>query len=162
MKQVSHVWSGGFTFLEIIIVISIGIILTISSYVIYNSANRQQALQKDAARVASVFEEARSLSVANNNGSSYGVHIDQTKVTRFVGTVYTSGSVSNVEERLSSYVRISTTSPNGLNTGKSDVVFTTLTGTTTVSGTIKLYLISSSTIAKKIRIYGTGLTEITQ
>ncbi len=150
---------GGFTIVEVLVVLTIAALLAVSSFSLYVSSQNQQSLEKDVARVVSVFEEARTLSIANSQGSSYGVHFDRTQVVRFTGTSYNVSSASNVVERLSSSVAISTSSPYGLSGGTSNIVFTTLTGTTSASGTLGLYLVSSTTNVKTIRIYSTGLVE---
>ncbi len=149
----------GFTLIEVIITITVLGILGAIAFGSYRSTLQSQQIEQDAAKIVSVYEEARSLSISGRQGSSYGVHASATKVTRFQGQNYVAGSTSNVDELLSPYVTISAITLTG---GTSDVIFSKISGTTTASGTITLALIASTTVTKTITIYGTGLVEITK
>ncbi|MDQ3076807.1 MAG: prepilin-type N-terminal cleavage/methylation domain-containing protein [bacterium] len=151
----NHFCKKGFTLIEILIVVSIiGIISTIlmTSFSLFN---KSEALDKDTDAVVESLAEARSLTLASQDASQYGVHFDMNKVTIFIGTVYSSSASTNKDILLASTDTILTISLTG---GGSDVVFKRLTGETTQNGTV---IISSPNTSKTrtVTIYKTGVVE---
>lgn len=125
---------SGFTFIEILITISIlAIIGTITLSALANVRIRRD-LDAAVAETASTIRLAQSKTLASESDARYGVHFAEDRVMLFQGISYASGTTT--ETRLfSPRVRISVIT---LADGGSDVAFQRLTGTTTGHGLIQL------------------------
>ena len=128
---------GGFTLIELIIVIAIFFILSalvITPFILFN---REQALTGSTLIVKTALAEARSKTISAESAKQYGVHLSEgeREVVIFEGTSYTEGATSNIEVALNSYVTISSVSFTG---GGENVVFEKLTGGTGQPGEIVL------------------------
>jgi len=147
----------GFTLIEILLVI---VIMTIVSTIIITSLlklNASQVLEKGASLVISVLDEAHSLTLSSKNDSQYGVHFEDSRVTLFKGSTYSSSNPNNISSEIDNRVGIRNVSLTG---GGSDVVFKRLTGSTSQAGALELFLKSSTTIARTINISATGVVSI--
>jgi len=144
--------SGGFTLLEIIIVIAIMVVISTISVRSYFNIREKQAIQKDADSVVATIEKAKSLSSNRKNDSSYGVKIASSTVTVFSGSTYANGNVI-LKYDLEESVKISTTS---LSSHGTEISFDKITGTPSATGTITL---SNASYSKIVTIYGTGIIE---
>lgn len=145
----------GFSLTEIVIVIAIISMLAALSVVSYSNLNSEQAVQKDAALVLSILNQARSETLSSRNNLQYGVHLASDAVTLFVGDNYSSSTSTNLVYSLNKAVALSVS----LSGGGSDVVFKRLTGETDQSGTVTIALKSSATSTKSLTIYKTGLVQ---
>ena len=90
--------SSGFTLLEV--VISIGIIMTLSSVVLSSMSTFRASQTLDAAveKTLSAFSLSRLDTISSKNDSAYGVRVLQDRVTYFKGTVYPgNGDVNNLD-----------------------------------------------------------------
>ena len=147
----------GFSLVETLVVIGIIAILAALTLQTYVSVNVSKALDTDALRVIAEIGQARSLTIGSKNDTEWGVHIASTSVTIFEGDTYSEGASGNIVSPLHSAVEISSIS---LRDGVTDIVFERLTGGTTATGTIKLSYVASSTVARTITIYGTGVADV--
>ncbi len=145
----------GFTLVEVLVVIAIMLILFKVVSTVFSTLKNTNVLDKQADTVASVFEEARSLTLASYNATQYGVHVESGRVVRFTGSSYVSGASSNVASTVSSAVSLS----KSLTGGGSEVVFNRLTGTTSQYGTITVSLVASTTQTRSITISSSGIIE---
>jgi prepilin-type N-terminal cleavage/methylation domain-containing protein len=146
----------GVTLTEIVVVVAIlGFIvaITFQSFTSYRTAS---SVEKVAGQVAALVNEARSLTLASKEDTTYGVHFEASKVVMFAGDTYSSSSAQNVTVNLGGGVTASAIELTG---GGSEVVFNRLDGTARYSGTTTLSVSGAST-TKKIIVYPTGLTEI--
>lgn len=146
----------GLTIIEIIIVISVGIMLTALSFQVFNVFIKRQALDKDAQQIASQIKEARSATLASRDDSAYGIHITATRTVMFKGVTFAESDPNNRDFVLNGRVQITTINLNGSGV---DILFDRLTGATSQYGSITLSLVSSTTITKTISIGGTGIVE---
>jgi len=141
---------------ELIIAISIMTILTVIAVGSFSQSVGPKALESQTAIVLSLIEQARNTTLSAKNASVYGVHFETSKAVLFAGATYSSTSVSNIVEPMHPKVQISNIALLG---GGNDIVFNRLTGETAQSGTITLSLVASSTQAKTITVFGTGLSQ---
>ena len=146
----------GFTFIEVLITVSIVAIIVALSANAFSRFNKRQELNNAMRDVLSVLEEARSLTLASKNNVMYGVHFEEGQVTLFGGSVYSPSSPDNKITILSSRIYIATTSFAG---GGSDVLFERLTGSTNNSGTTTFAFRSDISASSTIFIHKTGLIE---
>ena len=144
----------GFTLIEIIISIAVIVVLAAVVTNVFLSFDRYQALEKDTAKVASVIERARQLTLFSKHASQYGVHIETSQVTLFKGSTYVVGAPENVLTKLHSKVIISSHSLTG---GGDDIVFIRLTGDTDQDGSITFQNKSDASKTETITIEKTGL-----
>ena len=128
--------------------------LTFETYV---SVDVNKALDTDAERIVAELSHARSLTIGSKNSTPWGVHIASTSVTLFAGDTYIEGAGGNVVSSLHPRVGITNIALLG---GATDTVFQRLTGNTTTTGTITLSYVASSSIARTITIYGTGVANV--
>jgi len=147
----------GFTFVEIIVVIGIFLLILTLTFQSFRQFNTHQTLDRNIMLVASVLNEARSLTLASKNASQYGVHFENSQVVLFSGATYVGGSAINIVTLLSSSVRASSVSLTG---GGSDIIFERLSGKTNQNGIITLSLVSDPSATKSIIVHQTGLSEI--
>jgi Tfp pilus assembly protein FimT len=147
----------GFTLLEIVIVIAVIIILFLIIFSAFSGFNRNYALDTAAGQVASVLDEARSLTLASKGNTAYGVHFESSQVVLFKGTVYSTSDPNNSVHTLSSLVTISDITLSG---GGSDAVFERLTGKLNKSGTVTISLASDPSMTRTITLQATGIIEI--
>ena len=149
-------FTSGITFVEMILVIAIFAIVTVIAVGAFSKATGREALDKKTGVALSLLEQARNLTLSAKGASVYGVHFEATKAVLFSGSTYSASAASNVTESVSSPVQISSINLFG---GGSDVLFNRLVGDTGQSGTVTLSLIASSTQAKTITIFATGLSQ---
>ena len=132
----------GVTLLEILIVIGILVVVTTLLIAAFGSFKKQKPLDGGVALLVAMLTDARSRTLASQNDSVWGVHIEVNRFVLFRGSVYTSGAADNEAASLPPEVEVSATSLSG---GGSDVVFARLTGTTSKSGSVTLILTNAST-----------------
>jgi prepilin-type N-terminal cleavage/methylation domain-containing protein len=145
----------GFTVIEIILVLALGALLTGFIALSFSKVNEHEALDTNADLVVSVLNEARSLTLSSVGNTRYGVHFDADQVVLFSGASYSSGAASNVPTALNPRVALRNISFGG----GSNVVFDRLTGATSQSGALQIYLKSATTTYKTISVSATGLSE---
>jgi len=119
-----------------------------------SSFNSRETLEQKTQILLSLFEEARGRTLASDQNSVYGIHLEEDKAVLFKGNIYTEGSVTNKEITFSPYVRISDISLEG---GASEVIFDRLTGYTDTPGTITLS--TDSSVTSVITVFKSGVVE---
>lgn len=147
--------TSGFTFIEVLIIIAVIGILSVSVFSVYREFNNSRSLEVSVQNVASLLKEARSLTLSSKDDSVYGVHLEEDRAVLFKGTTYSTSSADNVEYIVSGLVTATST----LTGGGNDVVFERLTGETTTFGTTTLWLTSDASSTKNIIIKETGIIE---
>lgn len=147
--------NAGFTLVELLVVITIISLLTVATISIFVRFRNNQAFSKDREMIVSVLRDARNQTLTSKDSSQYGVHVSASKITFFVGSVYSSGASSNKNFPLMSADTVLTANLTG---GGSDIIFNRLSGETNQDGTVSMF---SSSLAKTkiITIYKTGLIE---
>ena len=142
----------GFTLLETLVVIGVGLLICLISFSTFYNLNNNQVLDKGTADVVSLIERAHSESVSSDNFSEYGLHFTSTSTTIFQGKTYSSASTTNELHNLNPRLVVSTS----LSGGVSDFYFAKTTGEPSATGTITISMLGS-TSTKTITIYATGL-----
>ena len=145
----------GMTISELLVVLGILVVLVAIVLGAFTSFRKNSSFDNDIKLMMETLREARSQTLSSQNASQYGVHFENTKITLFVGDVY---SVSNSTNRNFDLSSTDISLAFSLNGGGNDIVFKRLTGGTAQSGTIT---ISSPSLSKTkiITIYRTGLIE---
>ncbi|MDP2593634.1 MAG: hypothetical protein Q8P52_03235 [bacterium] len=147
----------GFTFIELMFIIAVTVVLVGIVSSSFSNFGKHQELVTAAEVLSSVFFEARSYTISSKNASSYGVHIESDRVTRFTGETYDQNDPNNKVVMLRGAVTISETNLQG---GGSDVIFNRLTGDTNQYGTIIISRADDGSQTRVITITKTGFIEV--
>ncbi|MEK7130831.1 MAG: type II secretion system protein, partial [Patescibacteria group bacterium] len=139
----------GFSLIEIIAVVAIGLILISVVLFSFSSFRNSKIIEVSADQVLSVINEARVKAVSSEDYSRFGVHLEIGRVVFFKGDIFTEPNLSNIETALSPLVEISDISLNG---GGADVVFQKLTGKTGNYGSLRIRLKSDNSKYKTISV----------
>ncbi len=142
----------GYTILELAIIITISTLLATLSYTSFSSFSKNEALDAGTASIVAGLRDARARTLASVDGSQYGIYIESNRYTLFKGSTYSAGSPFNTVTDLNSYILASTSLPA--------IVFERVTGDTTASGTIDVYLITDGSQKNTISIALTGLVDV--
>ena len=146
----------GVTLVELLVATAILVTIAAVGIAVFNRLIEQTALDSSVQQVLSIFEEARSRTLASENDQQFGVHLATSSVTLFVGSTYNASASTNKVTTLVRRVSISDISMTG---GATEVVFARLTGKASVTGTITLTLISDTSQTHTLTINSTGLVE---
>jgi len=141
----------GFTLVETLITIGIMAMLATISVVSFGNYTKRESLYASSSALSATIREARSRTLASLGGYAYGVKIDADRFTLFKGTTFSS-STADASYIFPSSVRASTT----VNT----FVFARVTGNSSASGTIDIYLASDPAVKKSFLLELTGLVTI--
>lgn len=121
---------AGFTLVEMVIVLAISLMLFGIIGSIASNTYPKNQLRSEVASVVQTLRQAQALTIARKYDSVWGVHLTSTDSTLFVGSSYATRNTQY--DRIHSF-------PSGVSvSGLTDVVFETLRGTTTQTGTITL------------------------
>ena len=146
----------GFTVLEILVAISIITLVVTIITISFSKLNSAQALDKSADLVASVLDEARSLTLSSKGDSQYGIYFEDSQVTLFKGATSSPSAPANVATNLHALVSLRNITLSG---GGTSVIFKRLTGNTAETGTVEVFLKDSTTTFRTITISATGIVE---
>lgn len=133
---------SGFTFIEILVTISVLAILGTITLSALANVRVQRDLDAAVAETVSTIRLAQSKTLASESDARYGVHFAEDRVALFQGVSYGAGTTTETR-LLSPRVRITVIT---LADGGSDVAFQRLTGTTTSHGLIQMVAGSYSRI----------------
>ncbi|MEK7178816.1 MAG: type II secretion system protein [Patescibacteria group bacterium] len=151
------VFAGGFSFIEIIVVIAIFLLMSTVGFQSFSLFKQNADLDAAADMGVSLLSQARSKTVAAEGGSRYGIHFEQDSLTLFTGASYVPGASGNEKFVLPTTIEMSAISVSG---GGSDVVFKKLTGETDNDGTITFRLKSDGSRTRTVLVLATGLASI--
>lgn len=144
----------GVTLIELLVAIAVLVTIAAIGVAVFSRLTGQTALDASVQQVLSVFEEARSRTLASENDQQFGVHVTISSVVLFIGNTYSAEASTNEVTTLVGRVSISDISMTG---GATDVVFERLTGKANVTGTITLTLASDTSQTQVLTINSTGL-----
>ena len=128
----------GFTLIEIVIAIAIVIMLGSISLTSFRASRNVRDLSTSAQNVLETIRRAQSKTLAGENDSSWGVHIQSDRIILFEGINF-SASTNTQNYPLPPSIHITNISLNGGN----DIIFKRITGETDNIGTFILNVISS-------------------
>ena len=147
----------GFSVIEIVIALAILAILTGTVLASLSSYRKSQALRNTTEGAAALLAKARSMTLASQNSSAYGVRFDtaSSTLTLFKGLTYISDPSSYFILSAESGVSF-TFAPSSSSTGN-DIIFARLTGEASNPGT---FTFSVSGLAPKyVDIFNTGIIQ---
>jgi Tfp pilus assembly protein FimT len=146
----------GITMLEIIMSISIlGIILFISVPQLASFRNIQ-SLKNTTENIASLLNEARTLTISSRNSSFYSVRFEDDRAILFTGGSFDENDDENIVMDFESNVTLPEENVL-INDSVNEISFNRLTGETNNYGTITIELESDSTVSRTISISKTGI-----
>ncbi len=141
---------------EILVAVSIVAICVTIVTLSFSKINENKALDSSVSLIASIIDEARSLTLSGKDASQYGVYLGEGETTLFRGAIYSSSNPENIITPLHSLTEISNVNLTG---GGRVIVFQRLSGATTQSGTIEIRLKSSPSITRTISVNLNGIAE---
>ncbi len=144
----------GFTLIEILVVIAILVLLSALVWPPFMDFKRNESLRAAVLEVESVLHQARSQTLASQEGLSYGVWFDNDRLVLFRGEEYNEVDDRNVIFILPPVVSIDNIELSGDSTM---VVFDRLTGEALFFGQIDLVLTSNTNKRKVIEISPAGV-----
>jgi len=142
----------GFTLVETLVVLALIGLMSAVSLASFASLSRHEALSGNTAALAARLRDARARTLASVGGMQYGVHISTTSITFFRGALYDPATSTNDVFTLSQYVQASTSIQN--------FVFERVTGNSSASGTIDMFLLSDPTQKKTLTVQTSGLVNV--
>lgn len=147
----------GFTLLELVIVMAIGLALISLVFNSLSSLRQSEDLKNSANFIGVTLEEARGLTLSSKNNSVYGVHLASSTAVLFRGLSYSASDPENKPLFLSSLVVIASSTIAG---GAVDIVFQRVSGKTDQYGSIGVSLAADPTRYKTITVHQSGLVEV--
>ncbi len=144
----------GFTFVEILVSLAIISIMVVTSLMAFRNVYRTSGPRVAALEITDALRTARSNTLAGKNDTVYGVRVGTSSVTRFVGSLFSMGSASNTVYTYEA----GTYATGSLVTSVRDIVFASLTGIPSATGTIYVVDIDKGNTTT-IQINGTGLIQ---
>ena len=149
---------SAFTLIEVLIVVALISILSLVSILLLSGKLNSSNLQGARAQIVATLREAESRSVADDQGTAWGVHfMNATATAPFYALFYASYSASTT----SAYYRLPpgiayVTSTLALGTS-TDVIFSQISGTSSVSTSIGLVDTAQRSLSSTISVSGSGL-----
>lgn len=143
---------GGFTLLEVVIVVAILALIGATALVSFSNSRRVRDLTTSGGNVLSVLRLAQSKALASEDNSQWGVKLETGQFILFRGTSFASAT-STKSYSLPIAIEIANINLSG---GGQEVVFKKLTGTTDQSGTFDVRISGSSANTFSITIDGSG------
>lgn len=149
-------YNKGFTFIELVIIVAmIGILVAIIIPTL-SKFKDQQSLKNTTDDVVSLLNQARSDTLGSLGSTNYSVYFESNKATYFVGSTYSSSATTNKVVNFSDVADVPVVDGLSLAGGGNIVTFNRLTGDTANYGTIKIQLVSDSSVFRTITVSKTG------
>lgn len=147
-------WSfqKGFALLEVFISVGIITLVGVISLVSFINSRNVRDLTTSAQNVLSVLRLAQSRTLAGEDNSQWGVHLEQSRFVLFRGAIF-AGSTSTKEYLLPSNIEVVNVNLFG---GGQDVVFKKVTGATSETGAFDVRVKGSAVNTFSITIDGSG------
>lgn len=142
---------GGFTFMEVLIVIALLVGLTGLAIPFYQSFQVGSQLDNTTQELSQTLRRAQAKAMATEFLSAFGVHFESESFTVFEGTSYVSGDPINEVTPFTSAITI--TPAMG-----SEIIFSSLYGETTNTGTITI--IASNGASRTLTINDLGVVDV--
>lgn len=147
---------SGFTLIELLIVMALAVLLIGAAVPIYSNFQTSSQLNESAAQIASTLRLARTLSVARQNNSSYGVFIDAVpgsadRIILFSGTSYAGRNPAY--DRITTFDSALSVAPT-LSGGATEVVFSRAQGMPSATGSITITHTTTGSRTVSINAFG--------
>ncbi len=144
--------SKGFSVAELLAALGITALIFGITLAAFGNIARRESLVSSTSALAEGIRDARARTLASVGASQYGVKIDEDRFTFFKGSAFSSSTPGNETFMFTSWVKASTSI--------SSLVFERVTGNASASGTIEMYLVTSPSTKKTVRVQSTGLVGI--
>jgi prepilin-type N-terminal cleavage/methylation domain-containing protein len=128
MKNVHITFQRGFTFLELLIVVAIVGIVSLSSISFYSRFFTQNAVSNTVDQLTSEMRKAQSYAMSGKQNGDWGVRYASNQIILFQGSSYATRNAA-FDEKF-------TTNTSVAVSGLSDIIFSRMTGTPSASPTI--------------------------
>lgn len=149
--------SRGITVAEILVSVTVLAIITVMVIIALGNFRTSQAMNDAEERIVTLFDEAKSKTIASENLSQYGIHLESNSVVLFSGATYVTAASSNKTYTLDALLEIVNISLAG---GGDDVVYEQLTGGVDEYGTFDLRVIEDTSNSRTFTITQTGIIEV--
>jgi len=143
----------GFTLIEILTVIATLGILTGVIAINFRNFQLNTNLNNETEKILNIAKLAQNKTLASENESNYGIHLESDSYTLFKGQTYSAGSMDNLYYILSPDTEIYEINLNG---SGQNIIFNRVTGETSQNGSFKLKLKLSNSPTKTISILPSG------
>jgi prepilin-type N-terminal cleavage/methylation domain-containing protein len=153
MRNTMKIFKGGFTLIEILVVLAIIVLIALVILPPFSSIRENQTLNNTVENVVSALNRARSQTLASLDSSEYGVRFEPEQVIIFKGKVYSSGAPGNEISPLSAPAGISNVTLGGVSGPTGELFFERLSGVPSAAGTI---MVSTPSEFRSITISATG------
>ncbi len=157
MQNYEIMKKNGFTLIEILISLAAVMLLGSIALVSFRASRNVRELSTGSQNIMQVLRRAQEQTLAGQNNSSWGVHVEPNKLVLFEGTDY-GASTNKTDYPVSSLLEIANISLAG---GGSDIVFKRVTGDTDNNGSFVIHVAAdpsnsfSLTIAPSGKVYQT-------
>ncbi|MBI2056457.1 MAG: type II secretion system protein [Candidatus Sungbacteria bacterium] len=154
--------SKGFTLIELTVVIAIILLIAVVSLVSFTGSRNTRNLVNAGQQILSILQLAQSKSLAGEDNTTWGVHLDTAQIVLFKGSSF-AGATTTTVYSLPSGIEIANISISG---SSSDVVFKKITGEALQSGTFELsaaaspLTVFSITVDASGKVYQTGTAPV--
>lgn len=150
----THSMKGGFTLLELVIVV--GILALLAGIILssFSGFRNSKVLDTASEESLALLSEARGSTLAGKDSYQYGVHLAAGQMVLYRGAVYSSSDTNNKIVTLDGALEIVSITLTG---GGSDVLFDRLTGKTSQPGAFVIRVKSNTAKARTITVNGTGI-----
>lgn len=149
--------NGGFTLIEILIVLLVVLIVLSIAIVSGRNLNNSVNLENTAKSINAKIKIAKSRSISALNGTNHSIHFEADKITLFEGSSFNVSAPTNEVFVFSDNIRIKI--PTGLS-GGDNIIFDRLVGSTNNTGSVDIEVISDSSKTKQIIINSDGQTSL--
>jgi prepilin-type N-terminal cleavage/methylation domain-containing protein len=150
---------SGFSVIELLVVISLISMFTAGSLILFRSSARIAKLDAAVDDARETFRITRQQSVAEVNGSAFGVHINSSQFVIFEGNEYSIESGTNRAVKIHDDIEIANVSLEG---GGRDVMFDRVNGTTSQYGTFDIRVVAYPNESRTLRVDSSGMISVEQ
>lgn len=147
----------GFSLIEVVVVVAIALLLSGLALASFRQFGHRLDVGATAQKIVVTLDDARNRTLGSRADSRWGVHFAADSYTLFPGSTYTAGSSSNEVHALPAGLTIDAINLAG---GGSDVVFDSLTGNTSLTGTVRLALTETPANNQTITITAAGQADV--
>ena len=142
----------GFTFIEFLISMGVLAILVTLMLASFSKARQVRDLSASTQTVLSVLRLAQSKTLAGENDSAWGVHLESNKITLFQGDTFSSAPFTQIYDLPLSIELVAI----ALNGGSIDVIFKRVTGDTDQHGSFILRVAADPANSRSFAVDGSG------